>query len=150
MKAKGRRQKARRLRLASGATRRLRRAAPFPTQRWDGPSRPKAEGRIQNSSLCIMHSALEGPAACCNSARPNCGWYKSVQVSTSEYNQIKNLRSPSMQEHLPLTENRQGQNMGAGKSPVRIFLPPSFCLSGPGAGCKTPIRPDPAKKHKTP
>jgi hypothetical protein len=36
-----------------------------------------------------------------------------------------------MKKHLPTTMSQEGKKMGAEKSPVFIFLPPSFCLSGP-------------------
>jgi hypothetical protein len=50
-----------------------------------------------------------------------------------------------MEKRLPLTMNRQGQKMEAEEWPAPSFLPPSFCLSGPGGaayegGGMRPIR----------
>jgi hypothetical protein len=72
------------------------------------------------------------PRPDCNSAHANCSQYKSVQVNISEYNQMKKFRAASMKRHQPITINRQGKKMGAGKCLVPMFLPPSFCLSGAG------------------
>jgi hypothetical protein len=52
-------------------------------------------------------------------------------VNTSEYNHLKNFRTPSMKEDLPLTKNGQSDSQkkrGTEKRPAPVFLPPSFCL----------------------